>query len=204
MSESAWWLVLALVCLAVAAVLAWRQAVRLDRLHRQVLQARAGLDVLLVRRAWAAMALATSELLDPASAALIASAARDCLDAAPALTADAMQPQRSYTLSDVAETRHSQPRQVCESVLTQVLRHTLSRQVRAELESDAPGRALVAELWQANQRVAYARRFHNDHVARTRKLRAGVLARSLRLAGRAPWPETIDIDDTLTSVGEGA
>lgn len=195
---SAWLIALVVVAVVLIALVASRRAARLDRLHRQVIQARAGLDALLVRRASAAGALATCELLDPASSALIQAAARDCLHALPHLTADAMQPERTYTLDDAALTTESQPRQALESVLTQVLRQTLSRQVRDEVEATAVGRELLAELVDSNRRVSYARRFHNDHVARTRALRQTLFVRVFRLAGHAPLPDAVDIDDVLT------
>ncbi|MDU0967758.1 MAG: hypothetical protein E7A62_00440 [Actinomycetaceae bacterium] len=197
MSDTTWWIVIVVVVVALAAIVAWRQAVRLDRLHRQVLQARASLDALLIRRAHAAIALASSDLLDPASAMLIAKAAQDCLDAGPALTADAMQPERLYSMDDAAMTQSSQPRQACESILTQVLRQTLTRDVREQLDRDPRGRELLGQLTRAHQQVTYARRFHNDHVARARALRSHPSVRFLRLAGHAALPDAVDIDDAL-------
>lgn len=185
--------------LAVIAVLAWRQAVRLDQLHRQVVNARAGLDALLVRRALAALSLASSGLLDSASSALIAAAVHDCLRAGPDLTGDGLEPQRAYQIDDTARTPASLPRQACESILTQVLRYTLAGSDSDEIHESGRRAELVDQLYAANQRVAYARRFHNDHVARTVALRAGIFARALRLAGHAAVPEPIDIDDALPS-----
>ena len=40
-----------------------------------------------------------------------------------------------------------------------------------------------------------ARRFHNDHVTSARALRSRRRVRWFRLAGRAPEPTTVDLDD---------
>src|SRR6476469_1892342 len=73
-----------LAVLLVLALLAWYvsfSASRLDRLHHRVEGARNALDAQLVRRAEAAVELATSGALDPATALLLAGAATDALDA---------------------------------------------------------------------------------------------------------------------------
>ncbi len=69
---------------ALAALLGWYlsfSASRLDRLHHRVEGSRAALDAQLVRRAEAAVELATSGLLDPSSALLVAGAAAEALAA---------------------------------------------------------------------------------------------------------------------------
>ena len=60
----------ALLVLCLAGWAASARAVRVDRLHRQVLGSRATLETQLVHRAQAAVELAASSRLDPASALL--------------------------------------------------------------------------------------------------------------------------------------
>jgi hypothetical protein len=45
------------------------------------------------------------------------------------------------------------------------------------------------------RRVQLARRFHNDIVVTTRELRRRRLVTWLRLAGHAPMPDTIELED---------
>ena len=45
-------------------------------------------------------------------------------------------------------------------------------------------------------RVQLSRRFHNDAVRACRQVRKQRLVRWLRLAGRTPWPVTVEMDDT--------
>jgi hypothetical protein len=57
---------------------------------------------------------------------------------------------------------------------------------------EAARTAVVApEAW----RVQLARRVHNDVVVSTRDLRRRRLVQWLRLAGRAPMPSTIELED---------
>lgn len=53
----------------------------------------------------------------------------------------------------------------------------------------------TGELNLAMRRVQLARRFHNDVVVSTRDLRQRRLVTWLRLAGRAPMPTTIELED---------
>lgn len=54
---------------------------------------------------------------------------------------------------------------------------------------------LFSQLERARFDVRMARSFHNSHVDQVRRLRRNSLVRIFRLAGRAPVPQTIDIDD---------
>ena len=77
-----WSVVVMLVGLAAAIGWAlYARAVRVDRLHRQVLGSRATLEAQLAHRAEAAADLATARALDPASSLLLSRAAREALDA---------------------------------------------------------------------------------------------------------------------------
>src|SRR5262245_11580522 len=81
------------VAFLVAVYVSWR-ATRLDRLHVRVETARAALDAALVRRAAAALGLAASRLLDPATSLVLATAAHE------ARTADAE--GREFAESDLS------------------------------------------------------------------------------------------------------
>ncbi|GAA0625698.1 membrane protein [Sporichthya brevicatena] len=163
------WFVLALVLAGV--YLSWT-AGRLDRLHARVDSSRAALDAQLVRRSAVAMELATSGLLDPASALLIADAAH------------------------AARQAEGDDRPPAESDLSRALRAALDQPEQLEeLTSTGDGRQLVDELEAAARRVGMARRFHNDAVAAARALRAKRHVRYLRLAGHAPPPLTFECDD---------
>lgn len=163
------WFVLALLVAGV--YLSWT-AGRLDRLHARVDGARAALDAQLVRRSAVAMELATSGLLDPASALLIADAAHAAREA------------------------EGEDRPPAESDLSRALRAALDQPEQfEELSSSAEGRQMIAELEAAGRRVVMARRFHNDAVRAARALRAKRHVRYLRLAGHAPPPATFECDD---------
>jgi hypothetical protein len=165
-----------LAALAVAAAAAWYlsfSAARLDRLHARVEGARSALDAQLVRRASVSLQLATSGLLDPATALLVAGAAHEARE------------------SDGPE------REMAESDLTKALVAAfVDPDVGTELATDPVGRELTHELASACLRVQLARRFLNDAVGGTRVVRRKWVVRSLRLAGHAPWPPTFEMDDT--------
>ena len=173
MTAVAW----ALTGLLVLSALAWylsATAQRVDRLHRRVETSRAALDAELTRRASAALEYATSGELDPASSLLLADAATASLDA----------PRTPPALRDATDTDDAERWRV-ESDLSRALAAALP-------ERDGPGLARVAD---AAHRVRLARRFHNDAVVQTRRLRAKRLVRWARLAGHARLPETADFDD---------
>jgi hypothetical protein len=145
---------------------------RLDRLHVRVEASADALDAQLVRRSGVALELATSGLLDPASSMLLAGAAH------------------------AAQAAEHPTREESESGLSQALRATLDApEAAAVLRSSETGRELADEAAAACQRVVLARRFHNDAVAATLRLRRHRLVRSLHLAGRAPLPATFECDD---------
>jgi hypothetical protein len=166
-------LIAALVILA-GVYLSWR-AGRLDRLHARVDAARAALDAALVRRSSVALELAACGLLDPATSLLLAGAAHDARAA-------------------------GQPAERAESDLTRALRAALEQPgFRAALAARGKGDELLAELEAAAHQVFLARKFYNDAVAATRAARRRPLARLLRLAGGAPWPEFFEIDDFIAA-----
>jgi hypothetical protein len=66
------------------------------------------------------------------------------------------------------------------------------------------GLELVGEVAAAWYRLTLARRFYNEAVGQTRRLRGTWPVRLLRLAGRTPMPTTYEMDDSLPDhVGHG-
>ncbi|MDM7853449.1 hypothetical protein [Cellulomonas alba] len=203
-SEVSFWVV---VGLALVVWWVWVAASRLDRLHRKVGASRAVVDAQLVRRATVAAELATSGLLDPASSVLLGEASWAALAVGgssaastvvlPADLADLL--VTDGATNDVGEwhTPAGMPdRERIESELSATLREVLddADEVAALLE-DPTGDELLAGLSSAWYRVQLARRFHNEAVAQTQAVRRGLFVRTLRLAGRAPEPRTLELDD---------
>ncbi len=178
--------VLAVVALALSSV-----ARRLDRLHRREARSRATLEAQLVHRAEAAMALTESELLDPASALILADAGWRAAVSAPRLLGE--------ETPDAAEERG-----LAESELTRALRAALGPVAdQREWAGTPESTVLLARLATASYRVQLARRFHNDAVVQIRRIRRNVLVRFFHLAGRAPLPQTFEMDDELTVLDPG-
>ncbi len=167
-----------LIVLLLVSLVVWRLtalAGRLDRLHHRIDLARATLDAQLVRRARATEALATSGLLDPAASIVLAQAASHSRNANP---------------GDEVECS------VAESELSRDLRAVFDApEVGEGLRSSPEGRELMEDLASACTQVTLARRFLNDGVQAARLLRSGRLVRWFRLAGYAPRPMTVEMDD---------
>jgi hypothetical protein len=172
------WLLVVLLVAVVAWYLSF-SASRLDRLHHRVEGARSALDAQLVRRAEAALELATSGALDPASGLLVAGAAAEALAA-----------------GEVDEDGEPQDgREQSESDLSRALQAALDTDVVTTLQSHEVGRRLLDRLAAACHRVQLARRFHNDAVTAAVRVRGKRIVRWARLAGRAPLPQTFEMDD---------
>lgn len=161
-------------------------AARLDRLHAKVEGALSALDAHLVRRAETSLELATSGVVDPASAFLVAGAASESLERTTERTFEA----------DLLEGQHFAGREAVESGLTEVLRAAFSPTVVADLR-DAGGRGadLIDRLAEAFVRVQLARRFHNEAVKEVQRVRAKRVVHLFRLAGHAQMPQTVEFDD---------
>jgi len=168
-----WWFWGLLLVVLVALYLN-QTAGRLDRLHIRVDNARAALDEQLLLRAAAVSDLATSGLLDPASSLVLAEAAHEARVAVP--------------------WHREQP----QSDLTEVLLASFAdaRDV-AELRTEPGGRVLVDELADGARRVQLARRFLDDAVRSCARVRVRPMVRWLRLAGRAPWPQSLTFADEV-------
>jgi hypothetical protein len=176
----------------------WVVASRLDRLHRKVGASRATLDNQLVRRASASAELAASGLLDPASsvlvgeaawAALVVGAGSDLVDAPAVDGLDPEVPLRGAGLLD---------RDLAESELSATVRAALEDvEEVAALREEPYGAELLDALAASWYRVQLARRFHNDAVAQTRRVRRKAVVRLLRLHGHAALPVSVEIDDAM-------
>ena len=208
MTAPIWSVVVLLVGLAVATGWAlYARAVRVDRLHRQVLGARATLEAQLVHRAEAAAELATVPALDPASGLLLSRAAREALDAEGPLVDDGLDtstPLESTPAPHAASSGAALPasttrsRALIESDLSRVLRTVVPEPARHELSADPLSVPALNRLDRACSRLVLARRFHNTHVSEAQALRARLLVRMFHLAGHAPMPQTFDADDDTT------
>jgi hypothetical protein len=174
----------------------WLAANRLDRLHRKVATSRQALDHQLVRRASAAAELAAAGVLDPASSVLVADAAWSALTVGGRGDGD-LTGEVEHAAGDPCERLPgAREREVAESDLSLTLRTALAdgEEVRA-LEGDVLAGELLASLAASWYRVQMARRFHNEAVAQTHRVRRKLLVRVLRLHGHAALPRTVEIDD---------
>jgi hypothetical protein len=171
-----------LVGLLLVAFVVWRLSAlagRIDRLHHRIELARASLDAQLLRRARAAEALATSGLLDPASAIVLAQAASRSRNSDP---------------GDAVEAG------IVESEMSRDLREVFAdQQAVDELRSIPEGEELLLDLAASCRQVTLSRRFLNDGVQAARLLRQGRLVRLFRLAGNAPRPQMFEMDDLAPS-----
>ncbi|MFZ0160953.1 MAG: hypothetical protein WAL50_18125 [Kineosporiaceae bacterium] len=179
--------------LALLLVLGWYltySASRLDRLHHKVTSTRAALDVQLVRRS--AAAVETARYLDPATALLVTDAAARALSAGE---------------RDLAARAERDPLDV--PAYLEPAENDLSRALQAAFPSPLPPSGLAGldvepfaadaleVLSQACIRVQLARRFYNDAVAQVQRVRRKRVVRWAHLAGRAPLPQMVEIDDAL-------
>lgn len=187
--------------LLVAALLAWYlsfSASRLDRLHHRVEGAVSALDAQLVRRAETALELATCGVLDPASGLVLADAASRALEvgerAGHVPTSGGAPPSVLEGVAHVSDDGHL-TRERAESDLSQALRATLDDELIAVLTADPVLHALVERLAAACHRVRLARRFLNGAVTDAERVRSKRIVRWARLAGRAPVPQTFEVDD---------
>lgn len=182
--------------------LVWLAASRLDRLHRKVGASRAVLDNQLVRRASACAELAGSGLLDPASAILLGEAAWQALVAG-AVPEDL--PDTAALDPEVPLGGEHPDRDLAESELSATVRAVLADDEDVvALRAEPYGAELLEAMAAAWYRVQLARRFHNEAVTQTRRVRGKWLVRLLRLAGHAPLPVSVEIDDAMPeALGHG-
>lgn len=168
-----WVLITIAVLAALGVYLSWT-AGRLDRRHTRLDASRAVLDAEFLRRSGSVLDIATAGLLDPATSVVLADAA-----------------SRARTADDTE-------RYQAESDLTAVLVAAFDDpDDLVPLRDDPAAAAALDELAMACRRAAHARRFHNELVRGAIRLRRKALVRWLRLAGYAPMPETVELDDRV-------
>jgi hypothetical protein len=155
--------------LAVMALYCFYTAKRLDRLHRRMDAAAAGLEAHLRRRAVAALTLARSHELATADTAAV--------DTAVAETA---------VLSGL-----DHDREVAENGLSQLLADIALRNPALFLSPSV----VAAEVHDDSLRATIARRFYNDTVRDALVVRDRRAVRWLGLAGRARHPAYFEMDD---------
>ena len=180
------------VALTAALLAAYLTAHRLDRLHIRTDLARAALVGALERRHTVAASIARQlGDADPGAAARLWRALADA---------------RAHPPDDVAgvDPAPAPPGRPREREAAWVDGHGAPEVERAEnalgvvLAGLDPGHLpedLAAELDDVTDRVAMARRFYNDAVRDTRALREKASVRALRLAGRAPLPDYVELVD---------
>lgn len=175
------------IVLLVAAWYLSYSAARLDRLHAKVEGAMSALDAQLIRRAEAALELANSGVLDPASALLIADAATESLE----------RTTEQPVTDDLLDGQHFGGREHVESDLTAALVAALPGEVVAEVRATGDEFAIgeLDRIAASVLRVQLARRFHNDAVRDVRRVRAKRIVRWFGLAGHAALPELVEFDD---------
>lgn len=183
-------LIVGLALLLVSGVLAaYLTAHRLDRLHIRTDLARSALVGALGRRHAVAVSVALAlEDRDPDTAARLFRAlahARAHPPQAVAGTDPAPDPDRRRWKGvddddSGADAEHAE----------NALGLELSTVERSSLRG-----SLVSEIEDAVDRVSMARRFYNDAVRDTRTLREWSTVRALRLAGRAPMPDFVELVD---------
>lgn len=176
-------LLLLITVLAVITLYLSQTAARLDRLHHRIDTTRAVLQALFQDRASEVLALAGSGRFDPATCVLLADAA-DAALAQSRATGDTFGPARC----------------AAESALTKALDLALADPDSvADLAAQPGGEQALAELAAATQKAAWTRRFYNDGVRSTLAVRRQRLVRLFKLAGTAPLPETVELDDEVPS-----
>ena len=169
-----WWILVIVlaVLVALASLLAYLTAHRLDRLHIRTDLAAAALHEAFLRRHTVAVAIA--EGLGPEDERA-AEWIRSCIGHAKHRSADRFTPGAPQT--GIEQT---------ENDLTSAL---------SVLPPESMGPYLRAEATDVGDRLEMARRFYNDAVRDTRRLREKKVVSWFRLAGSAPMPEYIELVD---------
>ena len=164
-------------------------AARLDRLHAKVEGAMSALDAALVRRAEAALELANSGVLDPASALLIADAATESIE----------RTTEQPVTDDLLDGQHfGGPRAGRERPQRGAAggadRRGRRRSARAATRTSWRSRS--TRVASSGLRVQLARRFHNDATREVRRVRAKRSVRAVPAVRATPsLPEPVSFDD---------
>ncbi len=202
-----------LLIVVVCAVDFTLMARRIDRLNRTVVKSRLALAHALNARARYAHEFADLGVLDVASSILLIDAAEACQSASMLpLVDDGLDTielsSQSHSLVEASPAQITTPRKEgvdrrsLESTLSRTLRLTVDELTEEELstavESCEEGEeicSLYEKLERARLDVRMTRSFHNSHVSRIHDVRRGIIVRIFFIAGRAPLPQTVDIDD---------
>ena len=160
-------------------------AVRVDRLHRQVLAARLIVSGQLSKRAHAAIELANAQVLDQADSEKLCQAAHSASRCEEPIVGDGLDPRN--------RTGNAAKRVAYENQLTRVMREVLTDETRNSLMQEADATALLRRLDAAQQKLEVAVHVHNNQVKDARKVRQRALVRIAHLAGRAPLPAPVEI-----------
>ncbi|QOQ38890.1 hypothetical protein [Trueperella pecoris] len=191
-----WWQVLLIVLGVIVVVIgmaATLMARSLDRIHKNVMKSRLALERALTDRHQAALRVARSGDLDVASSILLADMATEAVEVsvfpivADGLDAISVEDDDGRALPARAE--ESPDRLTIESELSRAMRHSVD-QLAPDVQSPE-----LAALERARVYVQMTRRFHNNHVSQARRVRKNRLVRLLHLAGNAPEPKTVNLDD---------
>lgn len=177
-----WWLIIVVVLVGLFGLYLSMTAGRLDALHKRIDTAELALDAHLLRRSSVALELATSGLLDPAGAIVVAEAAHAARTAAD---------------GDNHDPEHMLRRAEAESALSQAIEATFDQEEIDEVRQTPGGAELIEELAASTRRVQLSRRFLNDAVRACSQLRSQRMVRTFRLAGHTPWPQAVDLDDSV-------
>ena len=171
-----WWILALVVVLLLFGIYLSMTAGRLDRLHLRIESAERALDAQLALRTAITIDLAVSGLVDPVMGAVLT---------------DAAHAARTSVALGVRE------REIAESDLSRTLSLAfVDPEDVSEIQRDPEGAAFLEDLGAACRRVELSRRFLNDAVRACRQVRSLRMARWFHLAGRTPWPQTVEMDDT--------
>jgi len=180
----------------------WRTAHRIDKLHRKVVAAKIALEQQFQRRATACIDLAMSQLLDPASAMMLANEAYAVIDGQDSVDVSGVSGVLSIsgnaTGNEMALTPVSKQREIAESELSETLRQIFpDDQSIADVQAQPIGNELFQRVAAAWYRAELTRRFYNQAVTDARNARRHWYVRVFGLAGYAQLPETCELDDAV-------
>ncbi|MDO4888588.1 MAG: hypothetical protein Q3979_07805 [Actinomycetaceae bacterium] len=185
--------VIVAMVLLLAVVFVSLRARRLDRLHQTVVKSRRALELALRARAHYAQDFATSGGLDVAGGILLADAADASLGKGMLPIVDDGLDGLDMTELKLGDRGGADDRRSIESSLSRTLRLTVDELEAEEIRPEAID--IYDRLNESRLEVRMTRTFHNSHVDQIRRVRRTFLARVFHLAGRAPIPSTVDIDD---------
>jgi hypothetical protein len=188
---------LALLAVLLLLALGWYLsylAARLDRLHHRVESSRVALQARLAARA--SIAREAGRLLGPPDGDQLAQAASRALSGPPRARPEDGPQRRVGDRFDL----EAPVSEEAENGLTRALHRAFApEEATLRMRADPDSADVLLELVGSGNRVQLARRFHNDAVAHTQRMRRKRVVRWARLAGRARMPQMVEIDDSHPS-----